>query len=148
MEGWFVMIKGILAGCGGVTMLGTVISVGVALEGAHAVTSAVNDNGATTGQAARVLLDQAGSGTASTAQFSTGGSDWTLTWSYDCSKFGYAGNFTVEPAATNNNPLIAGTDQPVNQLGTQGSGVEHYHAGGTLYLKVNSECDWHVTVNG
>lgn len=142
------MIKGILAGCGGVTVLGSVIAIGVAVAGAHAVTTVVNDNGATTGKPARVLLDQAGSGTASTAQFSTGGNAWTLTWSYDCSKFGYPGNFMVEPAATNNNAFTMATDQPVNQLGVKGGGVEHYHAGGTLYLKVDSECEWHVAVNG
>jgi hypothetical protein len=142
------MIKGILAGCGGVTALGSIIGIATAVAGAHAVSTAVNDNGATSGKAAHVLLDQAGSGTASTAQFSTGGNDWTLTWSYDCAKFGYAGNFAVEPAATNNNAFTMAADLPVNQLGMHGSGVEHYHTGGTLYLKIDSECDWHVTVNG
>jgi hypothetical protein len=35
---------------------------------------------------------------------------------------------------------------PVNQLGMQGSGSEHYHSGGSYYFQIISECSWSVAV--
>lgn len=100
---------------------------------------------ATTSKAAKgskagvVLLRLTGSGTKTTRKFTAAG-DWDLAWSYDCSSFGYDGNFQVFP--TSSDPLA--TLNLVNQLGRKDSGVEHYHEGGTIYLEVNSECDWTI----
>lgn len=86
-----------------------------------------------------VLLQQHGSGTATTKRF-TAPADWDLSWSYDCAAFGSQGNFQVFP---NSNNALAGL-VPVNQLGRSGKGVEHYHEGGQIYLEINSECSWSV----
>lgn len=80
-----------------------------------------------------VLLELSGSGTKTTQKFTANG-DWDLEWSYDCSSFGQAGNFQVFPDGP-------GFLAPVNQLDTQGSGVEHYHSGGEYFLTVNSVCN-------
>jgi len=95
--------------------------------------------------APQVLLDIKGSGTKSTQKF-TAGSDWDLNWSYDCSNFGYQGNFQV--TVFNGDGTESFNNAPVNQLGKSGSDVEHYHAGGTYYLEVNSECNWHIQAKG
>ena len=85
----------------------------------------------------QTLLNQQGSGTASTASFSAP-KNWDLAWSYDCSTFGSSGNFEVD---------VQGNLGPVgvNQMGTSGSGTEYYHQGGSYYLEVDSECSWQVT---
>jgi hypothetical protein len=85
----------------------------------------------------QTLLNQQGSGTASTASFSTP-KNWDLGWSYDCSSFGSSGNFEVD---------VQGNLGPVgvNQMGTSGSGTEYYHQGGSYYLEVDSECSWQIT---
>jgi hypothetical protein len=84
--------------------------------------------------AGTVLLNIKGSGTKTTQKFSAK-EDWDLRWSFDCANFGTEGNFIVDPTGD-------GFVTPVNQLGKRGSGVEHYHSGGTYYLEVISECDW------
>jgi len=96
-------------------------------------------------QAPQTLLDLAGSGTKSTQKF-TAASDWDLNWSYDCSNFGYKGNFQVYIYGGDGTMSLQNVG--VNQLGNKDSGVEHYHSGGTFYLEVNSECDWTVNVKG
>jgi hypothetical protein len=72
-------------------------------------------------------------------------SHWQLAWHDDCSSFGQQGLFQVYVYAPGGNLAI--TNAPVNQLGSGGSGVEHYHSGGSTYLVVNSVCSWGVTVN-
>ena len=85
----------------------------------------------------QTLLNQRGSGTASTASFSAP-KNWDLVWSYDCSSFGSSGNFEVD---------VQGGIGPlgVNQMGASGSGTDYYHQGGSYYLEVDSECSWQVT---
>ena len=95
--------------------------------------------------APQVLLDIAGSGTKTTAKF-TAASDWDLNWNYDCSSFGYKGNFQV--FVYNGDGSLSFSNAGVNQLGMSGTDVEHYHSGGTFYLVVNSECKWKVQVKG
>jgi hypothetical protein len=94
-----------------------------------------------------ILLDIQGTGTASTASFAAHG-NWDLAWWYDCANFGFQGNFIVEVYTADNS--ISFDNQGVNQLGTSGHSVEHYHSdqGSPFYLKVNSECDWHLTATG
>ena len=92
-----------------------------------------------------ILLQVSGSGTKSTQTFSAP-TNWTLEYTYDCTSFsGGTGNFQVfiQKAAGGYSALT-----PVNQLGASGSDTEYYHSGGQLYLEVNSECSWTVTVKG
>lgn len=95
--------------------------------------------------APQVLLSLKGNGTKTTQKFTAAG-DWDLNWSYDCSNFGGQGNFQV--FIYTGDGSMSFSNSPVNQLGASGSDVEHYHAGGTYYLEINSECSWKVTVNG
>lgn len=93
-----------------------------------------------------MLLDLAGSGTKSTQKFTAAG-DWDLAWTYDCSKFSDGtGNFAVFAYGDNNQMAVS--INGVNQLGANGSSTEHYHAGGTFYFQILSECTWTVKVTG
>jgi hypothetical protein len=93
--------------------------------------------------APKVLFQQAGSGTASSQNF-TAPTNWNVTWTYDCSAFGSEGNFQVLVSQAGTGSMASLEDTPVNQLGPKGSGVQHYHYGGKLYLEMNSECTWTV----
>jgi hypothetical protein len=95
--------------------------------------------------APQVLLDLTGSGSKTTAKF-TAAHDWDLNWSYDCSNFGYQGNFQVFVYSGDGSMSLGNAG--VNQLGNSGADVEHYHSGGTFYLVVNSECKWKIQVKG
>jgi hypothetical protein len=97
--------------------------------------------------AGTVLLTRAGSGSASTGTF-TAPTNWDLKWTYNCSSiYGGSGNFIVSVEQNpNSGTMAAAEDIPVNQIGTSGSGTEHYHyGGGGVYLTVNSLCTWTVT---
>jgi hypothetical protein len=86
---------------------------------------------------AKTVLTESGDGVKSTVRFTVHG-DWDLHYTYNCANFGMQGNFAV----TSN-----GGDFPdvlVNELGKKGSDVTHVHDGGTLYLDVNSECNWTI----
>lgn len=93
----------------------------------------------------QTLLDLSGSGTKTTQKFTAAG-DWDLAWSYDCSNFGYQGNFIV--SVYNGDGTMSFTNSGINQLGKSGSDVDHYHQGGTFYLQVNSECKWKINIKG
>lgn len=95
--------------------------------------------------APQVLLSIKGSGTKTTQSFTAAGA-WDLSYTYDCSGFDDQGNFQVY--VYNNDGSMSFENAPVNELGSGGSDVEHYHTGGTFYLEVNSECSWSVTVKG
>lgn len=92
----------------------------------------------------QTVLNISGSGSKSTQTFTVGDS-WQMQWSYDCSVFGYQGNFQVSISTADGGFT---PNQGVNQLGASGSDTEYYHSGGTYYLEVNSECSWHITVIG
>jgi cytoskeletal protein RodZ len=93
--------------------------------------------------ASTVLYQQAGSGTASTPNF-TAPTDWNVEWSYNCATFGQQGNFVVTIEQAGTGAMASIEDTPINQLGMSGSGTQHYHYGGKLYLTVNSECSWTI----
>jgi hypothetical protein len=90
-----------------------------------------------------VLYQQSGSGTASTPDF-TAPTNWNIAWSYNCATFGQSGNFVVSVTQAGTGVMASTEDAPINQLGPSGSGVQHYHYGGKLYLTVNSECSWTI----
>lgn len=89
------------------------------------------------------MLDISGSGSKSTQTF-TVASSWQMKWSYDCSSFGDQGNFQVYVYTSGGS--LSFENAGVNQLGNGGSDIEYYHTGGSYYLEVNSECNWHLTV--
>lgn len=95
--------------------------------------------------APQTLLDISGQGTKQTQKFTTAG-DWTLSYSYDCSKFGSEGNF--QTFTYNDDGSMDSDDIGVNRLGTSGSDTMNYYDAGTHYLSINSECSWRVTVEG
>ena len=99
----------------------------------------------TTQAAPVVLFQQSAEGAASTPNFTTP-TDWNVVWSYDCSAFGYQGNFIVSVEQAGTGTMAAMGDIDINQLGMSGSGVQSYHYGGKLYLSVNSECSWSIKV--
>jgi len=94
-----------------------------------------------------VLFSVTGSGQSSTQPFTVPASvkQWELQWHYDCSSTGSEGNFDyyVEQGTA-----IDFNDSGPNQLGTGGSGTEHYYDTGTFHLNVNSECAWSISVTG
>ena len=93
----------------------------------------------------QVLLQLSGSGSKSTQTF-TAPSNWTLDYTYDCSSYGYKGNFQVMTYTADGS--LDFSNSPVNQLGMKGSDTQYYHSGGQLYLEINSECSWTVTAKG
>lgn len=101
----------------------------------------------TTPPAPTVVFQQAGSGQSTTASFHVN-NEWQLAWTYDCSAFGSSGNFVVDISQPPGKVGIdvATNDQGVNQLGANGTGVEHYHYGGTIFFSIISECKWTVKV--
>lgn len=127
--------------------------IGVLANGSHGPSSpAISPSNSTTNQptaapaspvAAKVLLDKTGSGINKTPSFTAAG-NWEIDWSYDCSNFGQSGNFAII-VYTGDGSLY---DVAANQLGAKGSDVSNEHQGGTYYLQMNSECDWHVIVKG
>jgi hypothetical protein len=91
----------------------------------------------------RTLLDLKGSGIRRSKRFTATG-DWTITYSYDCSSFGSAGNF-IGSVHDSGGGLV---DLLASELGKKGSGTLHGYLPGTYYLEMNSECSWHVKVTG
>jgi hypothetical protein len=92
----------------------------------------------------KVLLDKTGNGTSKTAIFQTSG-EWTITYYFDCTGFGQAGNFQIYVYDGSSGLK----DLPVNSLSLKGSDtVNEHNLSGPYYLEMNSECDWHVTVSG
>jgi hypothetical protein len=90
-----------------------------------------------------VLYQQAGSGTSSTTNF-TAPTNWNIEWSYNCATAGGQGNFIVSVTQAGTGIAASTEDTAINQLGASGSGVQHYHYGGKLYLTINSECSWTI----
>jgi hypothetical protein len=91
----------------------------------------------------QTLLDISGSGIKSSQTFTTSG-DWDISYTYDCSNFGYAGIFQVM-VYTKEGIL---SDLAANQSGMSGAETTYMHKAGTYYLEVNSTCDWTVQIKG
>lgn len=91
--------------------------------------------------APRVVLTKSGSGSLTTAPFTTG-SSWTVAYTFDCAAFGMSGNFSVSAA---DNSDLNGPE--INQLAAKGADTDYvYNDAGTHALSINSECDWTVRV--
>jgi hypothetical protein len=90
--------------------------------------------------AAKTVATFSGSGITNTAQF-TVSSTWKLDYSFDCSNFGYAGNFIVMEDGG-----LSGA-MNVNELAMSKTGSSYaYNDAGTHYIEVNSECSWTLKV--
>ena len=91
----------------------------------------------------QTVLNISGSGSKSTQTFAVNDS-WQMQWNYDCSSTGGQGNFQV--FIFTGAGAMSEDNEGVNQLGASGSDTEYYHAGGSYYLEVNSECSWNIKV--
>ncbi len=70
--------------------------------------------------------------------------EWQERWTYDCTSFGYDGNFITNITGYGGSAYTL--DAGSNELGMQGSGVNHYYDTSAFSIEVNSECDWTDTV--
>jgi len=90
--------------------------------------------------AAKTVATFSGSGTQSTAPF-TVSANWAVAYSFDCSGFGYKGNFIIMEDGSFSGAM------DVNVLDMKKSGTSYaYGDAGTHYLKVTTECAWTVKV--
>lgn len=96
-----------------------------------------------TQQEPQTVLDLSGNGSKSTQTF-TVGNNWEIKWNYDCSNFGYQGNFMV--SVYNSDGTMSYKNAMINKLGNSDSDTDYYHSAGTYYLNVNSMCDWEIQV--
>ena len=93
-----------------------------------------------------VLVSLSGNGRNTTLPFTAKGS-WNLQWSYNCAGFSDGtGNFQVYVLSASSATKV--TDEGPNQLGATGSSTTYMPQGGTLILKMTSECDWSVKAVG
>jgi hypothetical protein len=91
----------------------------------------------------QTVLSLDGNGDSQTQEF-TVADEWSIQYSFDCSTFGYPGNFAVDVEGSDGVPSL--TNRGPNALASSGSSVVYNHHGGTYYLSILSECDWHITV--
>lgn len=81
----------------------------------------------------------------STKTFTVLNSDYSIAYTYNCSNFGMSGNFILDEMQKGND----GFDTSVaNEIGKKGSSTAYMHDGPAegVYLSVNSECSWTLTV--
>jgi len=89
---------------------------------------------------AKTVATFSGSGTQSTAPF-TVSANWAVAYSFDCSNFGYKGNFIIMEDGSFSGAM------DVNVLDIKKSGTSYaYGDAGTHYLKVTTECAWTIKV--
>jgi hypothetical protein len=108
-----------------------------------AIVLAGTSHNTTTGQSnPKVIMDKTGSGINKTPSFTTSGG-WEIDWSYDCTNLGQSGSFQISVYESASNARV---DIAAIALGAKGSDVAFEDQGGTYYLQVTSECNWHVIV--
>jgi hypothetical protein len=136
----------LLLGCGGMIALLILLVLIVSIGASKAPPGSTMSSPKTLPNTApQTLLDLQGSGSKTTQKFTARG-DWDLAWTYDCSSFGAQGNFVV--MVYNGDGSMSFQNSALNQIGTKGSDVQHYHTGGTFYLDINSECSWSLKTTG
>lgn len=93
------------------------------------------------------ILQAQGSGDQTTGMF-TVPSNWSASYTYDCSEFsnGQGGDFSVYIRLPDRS--YSGSNSPIttSPRGDTGSGTKDYHTGGTFYLDVGSDCLWSITI--
>lgn len=88
----------------------------------------------------QTLLSVSGNGIQNTPSFDAP-DHWRISYSFDCSSFGYAGNFQVYVQTEQGDPVAV----PVNALAMSGNSSSDVYNSGNLHLEINSECNWTVT---
>lgn len=87
-----------------------------------------------------VVFTTSGDGIKNTADFTTG-PEWSVAYTFDCSRAGGNGNFVLEVGGDLGNILA-------NALSAKGADTSYEHDNpGSHYLQVNSECDWTLKVS-
>lgn len=87
------------------------------------------------------VLHETGTGASTTATFEVE-AKWGVAWSFDCASTGGSG-FTL--TVLNDGQPVSG--ETATKSDASGSGVEHYTSGpGTRSLKIETTCEWNVTV--
>jgi hypothetical protein len=87
----------------------------------------------------------------SSAQYGTSGTTpsfnqtgpWTLAWTYNCANIGSIGTFSVDVHQPASSTIF---DTGADELGSTGSGTDHYYDTGSFTLSVTSLCNWTMTV--
>lgn len=91
--------------------------------------------------AGKMVATFSGSGIENTPQFTVTGT-WKLSYSFDCSSFGYKGNFQVYEYSGSSLENVL-----VNDLAMSKSASTYaYGDAGAHHLEINSECSWSVKV--
>jgi hypothetical protein len=90
------------------------------------------------------LVDLDGNGNKSTSNFTASSNEWTIAYTYDCSKASGEGSFIVTVHSSDSTL----SQEAVKELGTDGKASTVQHGAGTYYLTVTSECLWHLAVTG
>lgn len=115
-------------------VLPTLPTVAVSQQAAPASTAAK--------AAARTVATFTGSGAGNTPPFTTTAT-WKLSYSFDCTGFGYKGNFQAVDYGSDNMPHgFLANDLAMSKSGSSWS----YDDAGTHHLNINSECSWTVKV--
>lgn len=92
------------------------------------------------------IFSLSGSGIKNTVDF-TAPSEWTLSYTFNCSGAGGTGNFIVYTYSSDG--TLDFTGPSVNELGASGaSSTQAHNDGGRKYLSIDSECSWSVKVVG
>ncbi|MEU6477995.1 hypothetical protein ABZ858_14080 [Streptomyces sp. NPDC047017] len=116
-------------------------SAGAGASRGAAPTGKGTADAAPTPKAKSTVLTLTGSGTKNTSAFK-GGDDWTLSYTFDCTKAMAAvdgkGNFMV----------FDKNDKLVNEMDKTGKGTTSQHTAGSHQLQIVSECAWTVQVTG
>ena len=92
-----------------------------------------------------VVLTFSGNGDQSGPAFTIPGysTRWTESYNYDCSSFGFEGNFITYINGLNGTLTF---DSGANALGMNGSSTNTYFDTGTFNIDVISECNWNETI--
>jgi|ERR1039458_3577292 hypothetical protein len=90
----------------------------------------------------KIVWQASGTGDESGPKFQipAGTAQWEEVWSYDCSSYGSTGNFITFIHGYGSAEFTL--DSGVNELGSGGSGVNHYFDTGTFSIQILSECSW------
>jgi hypothetical protein len=103
--------------------------------------AARNSPAAAAPAAARTVATFSGSGIENTPRF-TVTATWKLIYSFNCSAFGYSGNFQVYEDGGSDFNGVSVNDLAMSKSATTWA----YGDAGTHYLQVNSECAWEMKV--
>lgn len=92
-----------------------------------------------------VVLQMSGSGIKTSKTFTVNSTDYSVAYTYDCSNFGTSGNFIADVQQSGNDLF---DDSVANTIGDKGGDTTYLHdgPGSGVYISINSECAWTVTV--